>query len=166
MAFPTLPMQMYTIGDNNEIFSFPDISTTDCPFDYTYAVEDTSAGAAITFDIINFEFLVFWITDLSLSGGTTTDFIDYTVTITATINDATGVTTDGSFTLQIKNPCVDPTRVSIQEDTATTLPAISYIVTDPEEDYPHGSFSIVTSPNTHMLCEPILLTPDFDGPIN
>ena len=67
--------------------------------------------------------------------------------------------------LQIKNPCVDPTRVSIQEDTATTLPAISYIVTDPEEDYPHGSFSIVTSPNTHTLCEPLLLTPDFDGPI-
>ena len=99
IAFPTLPMQMYTIADDAEVFTYPDISTAECVFDYTYVTSPTSAGVAISFDGSNQQFSVFYDDDLDLSGGTVTDFIDYTITITATINDATGVTTDGSFTL-------------------------------------------------------------------
>lgn len=90
-------MQMYTITDNTLTFTFPDISTTGCPFVYTYSVVDAAAGSAITFTDTLQQFEVFWDTDLTLSGS---DFTDYTVTVTATTTGFTPV--EGTFVLRIK----------------------------------------------------------------
>jgi len=69
-------------------FNFPDISTEGCPFAYTYSVEAGAAAAAITFDGATQAFDVFWITDLTLSGD---DFIEYTVTVSATVEGSAPV---------------------------------------------------------------------------
>ena len=44
-----------------------------------------------------------------------------------------------------------------------TLTPIVYTVTDPAEDTPTGSFSIVTSPIAHDLCGPLTFVAEFDG---
>ena len=111
IPFDDLAMQMYTITDNANVFTFPDISNEDCAFMYTYAVETIDADAAITFDGATQEFTVQYIQDLVLSG---TTFIDYTITVTATVPCSEPLLM--SFVLRIKEPCTNTNFVSIVED--------------------------------------------------
>jgi len=63
------------------------------------------------------------IDSLTLSGVTETI---YTVTVTYTGGDGTTqVTSTDSFTITIKNPCIDPNYVFL---TAPTMPALSYTI--------------------------------------
>ena len=70
-----------------------------------------------------------------------------------------------SFTLTVKNPCIDPAYIAIHQ---TPLPAgKQYILHDYKiaggYTFTHDPFSIVTFPITHSMCGGLTYTATFNG---
>lgn len=81
-----------------------------CEIIYTYTISDPLGDTALTFDALTQTFTFDKIDDLAPSGSA---FIDYTVTMRGTSGNVIPVFDEQSFTLKLKNPCIDPAYVSI-----------------------------------------------------
>ena len=147
-------------------YQFP-VYTADpawCDIIYTYTINDSAGEAAFTFDDVNQKFTFSYSADLLLSGPTSTD---YTITVTGTsgnIVPASGFTT---FKLTLKNPCIDPTFVTIQKEA---LPAgEQYILHDFKAaggyQFTHQPFTIVASAEALALCGDLTYTATFEGSV-
>ena len=104
----------YTITQASFDYQTP-IYTADpvwCAITYDYSITTPAGDAALTFDPVTRTFSFSQDTDLSLSGAT---FTDYTITVTGQAGNVTPVQGQESFNLRLKNPCIDPTYVTIAQ---------------------------------------------------
>ena len=111
----TLAAQEYTITDNSKDYQV-DAYTSDpawCDITYTFSVDAVSGGSAVTFnaDATVRTFTFNYLADLLLSGPVSTD---YTVTVTGEIGITTKQSASATFTLTLKNPCIDSNFVTIE----------------------------------------------------
>ena len=76
------------------------------------------------------------------------------------IGESGSSTASSSFTLTLKNPCIDPNFVSI-----STLPQLRsyYTLYDDALIYAHTPFTVTTYPSEHSLCGPLIYLPSMDG---
>ena len=94
---------------NPLIFPFHDISTPDCPLNYSFKVLNDQkilpsiSLAGRTFTVENRD-------DLSLTQGE--NFFDYDIQVIASMG-AGCVKAEGTFSLRIKNPCINSKYVKI-----------------------------------------------------
>jgi len=106
--------QEYTITQASFDYQTP-VYTADpvwCAITYDYSIATPAGDAALTFDPVTRTFSFSQDTDLSLSGAT---FTDYTITVTGQAGNITPVQGQESFSLRLKNPCIDPTYVTIAQ---------------------------------------------------
>ena len=92
--------------------------------------------------------------DLTLAGASS---VDYLVTLKAKVGTSNTIEKQSTFTLTLKNPCVDPDFVSINK---LPLPiGMQYELYDDEPNagyqFTHDPFTIKTLPFSHSLCGPI-----------
>ena len=107
--------QEYTITDDAKTYQIP-VFTPDpswCTITYSHSVTDTAISAAVAFnnDATVREFTFNNSADLSLCGLTS---IDYTVTVNAEIGMTEKQTASQTFTLTLKNPCIDSNFVTLK----------------------------------------------------
>ena len=81
---------------------------TYCEVVYSLEVSDPLVNAAISFDANTGEFVFFNDADVSLAG---LDSIDHVITLKGVLGTQNTIETQTSFTLTLKNPCIDPTFV-------------------------------------------------------
>ena len=94
-----------------------------CDISYSYSISTAQGDAAVTFDANTQKFTFFEPSNLSLSGASQTD---YTVTVIGTTGNVSPVSKAASFNLKIRNPCIDPSYISL---TSVALPdSESYIL--------------------------------------
>ena len=75
-----------------------------CIITYKYSVDSIKGVAAVEFDPVTKTFTFGQDDDLTISGST---FTDYLVTISAMVGDVIQIKTDKTFSLKVKNPCID-----------------------------------------------------------
>ena len=94
-----------------------------CAITYDYSITNVMGDDALTFDALTRTFTFNQVDNLSLSGDVSTP---YTVTVTGTSGNV--VTTSGSttFTLTLKNPCIDPAYVVINPKPLTAQDYVLY----------------------------------------
>ena len=63
---------------------------------------------------------------------------------------SSGVSLTNTWTLTLKNPCIDPNFVTIIP--TSQLDPLEYFVGSGESTYEHGEFVVETSPDLHDLC--------------
>ena len=79
---------------------------------YSYSfTDDTSSGIVQAFDSATRTITFYYDTDIALSGGTGVEYLDYQVTISATVGFITTATNSATFNLRVKNPCFDPANI-------------------------------------------------------
>ena len=105
--------------------------------------------------------------DIDLSGGPAIEHVDYLIGITGWVGSDSPSYAVGIQTLRVKNPCFDPSLVSI---VTLPLPAgpHSYTLYDYQADDPywimtHEAWSYTTSPIEHQLCGDITYAPTYEG---
>ena len=81
---------------------------TYCEVVYMLEVSDPFVNAAINFDANTGEFTFFYNSDVSLAGLVSQD---YTITLKGVLGSLNTLEAQTSFTLTLKNPCVDPSFV-------------------------------------------------------
>ena len=112
--------QVYTLTDSAVSYQIPEFTADPawCDISYSFSVTHSNGVDAISFngDPTVRSFTFNYATDLLLAGSSS---IDYEVTVTG----ETGITVKeqsmASFTLTLKNPCIDPGFVSIQKSALT-----------------------------------------------
>ena len=94
---------------------------------------------------------------------------DYTVTVTGTSGFITPGAVIATFNLKVKNPCYDPSYVSI---TTPPFPAGPFEYTlyfgslaSPIQIVSHSPFSVTTTPIDHTFCGTITYTATFRGTV-
>jgi len=105
-----LVAQQYTITDNAVTYTVP-IFTVDpawCEIIYSYAIDDTVANAAISFDAVARKFTFNYAADLSLCGATNKV---YQIAVTGRSGPIVAKSATATFALTLKNPCIDPAFV-------------------------------------------------------
>ena len=136
---------------------------------YTYS-DDTGSTIIQNLDSETRTFTFYYDTDLILSGDpAVTEYTDYTVTIFATVGITTTMSTTGTFTLRVKNPCFDPSFVQIVP-VALPLGDYEYMLYDynPDESYrflTHDPWSYSTQHTAHTFCGEIAYTATYEGAI-
>ena len=92
-----------------------------CAITYTYTITDSNGNNVIigTFSPLSFDdiarvFTIDYETDLDFSGPTSKS---YTIEVTGTAGNVSPTSDSNSFDLTIKNPCIDPNFVTIEEKT-------------------------------------------------
>ena len=99
--------------------------------------------------------------DLLLSGS---DFTDYTVEVTGITGKNTPTMVKTEFNLAVRNPCIDPTFVTIEKEP---LPVgLEYILYDLKPNgfsFQHDAFTVKTVPIVHSLCGPVFYDTIFEG---
>ena len=98
-----------------------------CQITYTYTVTSVEGDSVVTFDAVTPEFTFFYDTDILLSGP---DFKDYTVSVIGTSGIVTSISQSTSFNLRLRNPCIDPTYVTIIASPSLTYQ--TYVLFDLE----------------------------------
>jgi len=99
---------------------------------------------------------------LDLSGAVSTDYI---VSVTGTSGPVVAQSDTSTFTLTLKNPCIDPAYIEIQQ---VALPVDeTYVLHDFKVSggytFAHDAFNIVTQPFQHNLCGGLTYTATFNG---
>ena len=92
-----------------------------CAITYTYTITDSNGGDVTissfgpqSFDDITRIFTIDYETDLDFSGLTSKT---YTIEVTGTAGNVTPTSDSNSFDLTVKNPCLDPSFVTIEGKT-------------------------------------------------
>ena len=92
-----------------------------CAITYTYTITDSNGGdvtiasfGPLSFDDITRIFTIDYETDLNFSGPTSKT---YTIEVTGTAGNVTPTYDSNSFDLTVKNPCLDPSFVTIEGKT-------------------------------------------------
>ena len=116
---PSLVDQEYTLTDNAVSYQIEPFITepTWCAVTYRFEIEHFSGKDAVAFDDDHLarEFTFHYVDGLALSGLGSQDF---EVTVTGELGDGTmsaKVQAQSKFTLTLKNPCIDPGFVTIQQ---------------------------------------------------
>ena len=108
--------QEYTITADPKTYQVPAFTPVPawCAITYTYTVDDSSGGGAVAFeDDQNVRQFTFdYEDDLDFCGPVSTD---YTVTVLGEIGITETKTDSTSFTLTLKNPCIDSSHVSFEK---------------------------------------------------
>lgn len=131
-----------------------DIYTVDpawCEIIYSYQIDDTAAKVAINFDPVARLFKFKYSDDLNLCDSTSKDYI---IAFKGKSGPVEPQSATATFTLKLKNPCIDPAFVVINQ---VALPVDEeYILHDYKKvggyNFRHTPFDIVTTPITHTLC--------------
>jgi hypothetical protein len=112
----SLKDQSYTITGTALTYQVPEFTSDPawCTLTYEYSLSDEALASAISYDSNLRTFTFESSNDLTLSGDNS---IDYTVTITATAGIDTPVSDSSSFSIQMKNPCIDESFVQINAPT-------------------------------------------------
>ena len=123
VAAPSLENQEYTITQDPVTYTVP-VFTADpawCAITYTYTITDSNGNNVViaTFSPLSFDdiarlFTIDYETDLDFSGPTSKS---YTIEVTGTAGNVSPTSDSSSFDLTIKNPCIDPNFVTIEEKT-------------------------------------------------
>ena len=96
-----------------------------CEITYSYTISNLSADKALGFDPTTRIFSFEQLDDLLLSGPTEKD---YTITVKGETGNVVKKSIEATFTLTLKNPCIDPSYVTIQSVPYPTQE--SYILHD------------------------------------
>ena len=159
--------QEYTITDLVKTYSVPDFTYTPtfCDLVYSFTVTASEGQFAISFNSDQTLRLFSFFNDdrIGVAGPTQTV---YTVTVKAVLGTATILEATSSFQLTVKNPCIDPAFVSIDQ---AALPAgLEYDLYGFDDSlgftFVHDPFSVSTSPLIgHTLCGDVLYNVWFEG---
>ena len=100
--------------------------------------------------------------DLTLCGLSSQSYV---VTVQGEAGNVVKTSSTASFTLTLKNPCIDTNFVTI---TTAALPTnLQYILHDFEatggDTFTHSAFSVVTAPFSHTLCGGLTYSATFNG---
>ena len=149
-----MPSQAYTLTDNSfdinlsPLFSVsPAFCASSVQLGGNQAISD-----ALQFDSSTQTITVPQILSLDLlSGGDGP--VNYSVSVIYQVSDKSGVATTKtlSFSLQIKNPCIDDTFVFFSTP-APTPQNLEYIIFDSPTMFQHSAFPYETQPVSHQLC--------------
>ena len=148
----TLTNQEYTITDNVAPYTVP-IYTADpawCAIWYTYTITDVSDDAGLTFndDPLTREFSFNY---SSVLFNTRASSKEYIVTVTGTSGNMIETSDSADFTLTLRNPCIDPAYVTIEQ--AVLLNQVYEIYEfDSGFQFTHNPFTVKTLPYDHTLC--------------
>ena len=169
LAASAVVNQQYTITDTFKTYTVPEFTPDPawCAITYTYSIVDVAGDAAVTFndDAAVREFTFDYAADLNLCGAVSTD---YTVTVNGEIGITEKQTGAASFTLTLKNPCIDPAFVTFPQP-AISSQQYELFEHDPTGfKFTHDPVSITTSPIVHTLCGAIsykstFMTASIDG---
>ena len=132
-----------------------------CSITYSHTVTAVEGDSAVTFDALTPEFTFFYNTDTSISGP---DFKDYTVSVIGTSGIVTPIGQTSSFNLRLRNPCIDPTYVTIISSPNLTYQ--TYVLFDLEPNgllWTESPFTIDPDPLAATLCGNLSLTATFNG---
>jgi len=158
--------QAYTITDTLKKYVVPafTITPTWCAIVYTFDVTNASGTSVISFnsDPLVREFTIHYDADLLLCGATSTN---YSVRVKGTVGNIVVRSDSATFTLTLKNPCIDPAFVQINQ---VALPVgKQYYLHDFKAvggyKFTHNAFEFVTSPISHSLCGGLTYTATFNG---
>ena len=151
----SLTDQSYTITGAALTYQVPEFTSDPawCAITYEYSLSDEALASAISYDSNLRTFTFESSNDLTLSGD---NFIDYTITITATAGIDTPVSDSASFNIQVKNPCIDESYVQIN---APTLADQTYSLYSPSETF---KLTASTTSTAHSLCGSISYSASFD----
>ena len=101
------------------------------------------------------------IDDLTLAGES---FIDYNIIVTGTSGKVVPVSGSATFTLRVKNPCIDSDFVSFKVlDAILLTPYVEYDLFTTGKSWVHNLWPLVTKPFDHTLCGPIAYEATMDG---
>ena len=127
LAPSVLDNQEYTITDFEKSYIFNPFFVVPefCEIEYTYTVSSPSAQLIISsFDGDLREFKFLYSDDLRPSGEPSFEIyeLDYSISVTGTTGMDVSKNITGTFSIKIKNPCIDPNFVSIQTVPFATGP--------------------------------------------
>ena len=145
--------------DNPLIFPFHDISTPNCPLDYSFKVlNDQKILPSIK--LLGRTFKVENRYDLGLTHGE--NFFDYDIQVIASMGEGC-VKAESTFSLRVHNPCVNTKYVEIVDTSESGLDSIQYEIGSGELDFALESdmFEVQTWPIEHDLCGPLWSTSTF-----
>ena len=141
-----------------------DISLDYCVKDSTMTLPEIAGlSDVISYNSETQQFTLSQITDsLALLDGQLEKTFTITMDYAAKTVDGTDVATETkTFTLTLKNPCVDTDYVNI---VAPDLATLAYTISTPKEVFTaHPSFTIATTPTTHTLCGDLTIVPKYEG---
>ena len=158
----TLTDQEYTITQAEQTYQVPvyDADPVWCAITYSYEIVDIAGDAAMTFDsdAAARQFAFSQNTDLTLSGATSNV---YTIAVKGEAGNVVKTSDTATFSFTIKNPCIDPTYVTIEK--AVLLNQIYELHEfDPVGyEFTHDPFVIKTLPFDHSLCGSLTYTSTF-----
>ena len=114
-----------------------------CAISYSYTISDAMGNGVLYFDVASHTFTFAQLGDLTAAGST---FTDYVITVTGSTGNITPQTASASFTMTVKNPCIDSDYVSIQ---AVPLPvgesyALYAFDAVNRYEFSHSDFIVVT----------------------
>ena len=166
-----LDAQDYTITGASQTYALSPAIALDpafCALTVTATIP-TGLDSAVTFDGAAQTFALAQITDsLALAGSTSggSTFQDHTVAVAfaaASPYEASPTLTGSeTFIWTVRNPCTDPSYVSIVAPSPSIADQ-TYIVFAPAETFSHGEFTLSTTPVAHTLCGAITVTASYDG---
>jgi len=110
----TLSAQEYTITQTAFTYQIPVYASnpTWCAIIYSYTIASATGDAALTFNPATRTFTFSQVNDLTLSGST---MKDYVITVTGEAGITIPVQAQRSFTLTIRNPCINSAFVTINQ---------------------------------------------------
>lgn len=155
--------QEYTIIETELDYIVPPytVDPSWCAISYSYTVTAIDGDSALSFDDVTPKFTFDYQTDTALSGPI---FTDYTVSVIGTAGIVTPVSSSANFNLRIKNPCIDPSFVSITESPA--LATQSYVLFDLDPDglqWTESPFTLNPVPLATNLCGPFEYIATFNS---
>ena len=104
---------------------------------FTYLFEDPAGEVLVqSFDSATRTFTFHYDLDLDLSGGPGVEYVDYVIGITGEAGSINPSITIGFQTLRVKNPCFDPSLVSIVTEPLPAGPH-SYTLYEYQPDDPY-----------------------------
>ena len=134
--------QEYTVTQTLFAYQIPPFVANPlwCDITYSYSVTDVAGDAAITFDTVTQTFMFDYSADLSLLGQ------DYTVTVFGKAGNLEEKEDSSTFTLKIKNPCIDPAYLTIDTASSSNESELNYILYDYSQsakyEFTHPVFTI------------------------
>lgn len=81
-----------------------------CQITYTYSVSDSEANVVMSFNAAERLFTFLHQTDLNPSGN---DSTEYTISVVGNAGSVLSVSSTGTFTLKVHNPCIDESFVQL-----------------------------------------------------
>ena len=170
----TLVAQEYTITTAELFYTFDmfSVDPVSCEvfMTFTYNVPDAAAAAAgivTTFDSATRTISFYYDAGIDFSGGPGVEFMDYDIEITGTAGMITPTSVTGILPLRLKNPCFDPTLITVVQ---TPLPVgpheytlFYYDLEDPYWIMTHDEWTYTTTPIAHQYCGLFSYTATYEG---